>query len=252
MKLASLDNPKPVYSEHSRLCSDILCPRSEFAGMLEGKQFQWIRPGVAAINKQNREDRLGWLVTKAVTNGGQFSNMPPSLTGTWLRKIYLCDINGYAILSLHIPLIQKNATHVLHITALAVIANMLHDSKTVHLVSSLNDRLQLEQPYTTSCTTWDTNDDFTHGVILDMTNATTVNVSLARLYFDAIASVIGSVCDILMQNCRDPKLLHRIACIRSRSYSYSTRKAWEWLSANELQSIGIRFESGVSRMYLPE
>lgn len=251
MKLVSLDIPKNVYSEYSRLCSGILCPRSEFGAMLRGKQFQWIRPGVAAIYKNNHGEQLGWLVTKAVTNGGQFYNMPSNLTGTWLRKIYLCDINGYAILSLHIPLSPNNATHVLNITSLAVIANMLHDRATVHLVASMNERLQLEPEYTTYAT-WGTDDVFVDDGIVNMTHNTSINVSLARLYFDAVATMIGSVCDILIQKCRDPNLLHRIASIRARSHSYSTRKMWEWLSVNELQSIGIKFENGVSRMYLPE
>ena len=106
MKVYGLPKEAPSLIEASRLCSyRVFSP----IGSRRSPLLKWVQPGVAAVYKGNDHDslverRVGTIVMRASVNRGQFRNMPPELTGTWLRHIYLCDEEGMGRVSMYLPM----------------------------------------------------------------------------------------------------------------------------------------------------
>ena len=112
MKISGLLEETPSLIGASKLCSSrVFSPIGSQHSLR--KFLKWVQPGVAAVYKGNDHDglvdsRVGTIVMRASVNRGQFRNMPPELTGTWLRHIYLCDEEGMARVSMYVPMKSMN------------------------------------------------------------------------------------------------------------------------------------------------
>lgn len=204
---------------------------------------EWVNPGVAAVYKEGhtdslREKRVGSLVLKAEINRGQYSNLPPDVTGVWLRKITLLDINGYARLNMHTPMKSKTRIRP------DLLAFFLHLCSNTNTSAYTNDLLDTYL-YANDMTNVGTATATMYNMIgnQNVTN-TEVSVGIGRLFADSISSLVDVACESIMQvavHRSDEDLLLRVARIKNHTRIGASLSDVGSINLMELNSIGLTF-----------
>lgn len=241
MKVYGLPKEKPSLIEASRLCSSRVFSSIGSLNRLH-KFLKWVQPGVAAVYKGNEHDslvdrRVGTIVMRASVNRGQFRNMPPELTGTWLRHIYLCDEEGMARVSLHVPM---KSMKIIRPDVLILYLHMCSNNTLVPLINAATSYIGQTHNYlfTADNTTPGTGNYFPDH---NMTN--TVTMDITRLFYESVAGLVDLVCESIMSlvvEKPDAELFRRVARIKGRARMF---EPYSNLPFEDLDTIGLTFNS---------
>lgn len=243
MKIIGLPKETPSLIEASKLCSSTVFSSITSLNRLH-KFLKWVQPGVAAVYKGNDHDslvdrRVGTIVMRASVNRGQFSNMPPELTGTWLRHIYLCDEEGMARVSMHVPM---KSMKIIRPDVLILFLHMCSNATIAPLVNAATSYIGQARNYL------DTPDNTTPGTGAalifneDVTN-NTVTMDISRLFYESVAGLVDLVCESIMSlvvEKPDAEVLRRVARIKNHARLFEPYRNFPF---EDLDTIGLTFNS---------
>lgn len=242
MKIIGLPKETPSLIEASKLCSSTVFSSIGSLNRLH-KFLKWVQPGVAAVYKGNDHDslvdcRVGTIVMRASVNRGQFRNMPPELTGTWLRHIYLCDEEGMGRVSMYVPM---KSMKIIRPDVLILFLHMCSNTTLAPLVNAVTSYIGQTHNYlvTPDITTTGTGADLMFNQ--DATNTVTMDIS--RLFYESVAGLVDLVCESIMSLAvekSDAELLRRVVRIRSRARLF---EPYRNLPFEDLDTIGLTFNS---------
>lgn len=242
MKIIGLPKEAPSLIEASRLCSSRVFSSIGSLNRLH-KFLKWVQPGVAAVYKGNEHDslvdrRVGTIVMRASVNRGQFRNMPPELTGTWLRHIYLCDEEGMGRVSMYVPM---KSMKIIRPDVLILFLHMCSNTTLAPLVNAATSYIGQTHNYlvTPDNTTPGTGAAFMFNQ--DATNTVTMDIS--RLFYESVAGLVDLVCESIMSlvvEKPDAELLRRVVRIKSRARMF---EPYHNLPFEDLDTIGLTFNS---------
>lgn len=243
MKIIGLPKEPPSLIEASKLCSSTVFSSIGSLNRLH-KFLKWVQPGVAAVYKGNDHDslvdrRVGTIVMRASVNRGQFRNMPPELTGTWLRHIYLCDEEGMGRVSMYVPM---KSMKIIRPDVLILFLHMCSNATIAPLVNAATSYIGQTHNYlvTPDNTTPGTGAAFMFNQ--DATN-NTVNMDISRLFYESVAGLVDLVCESIMSmvvDKPDVELLRRLARIKGRVRMF---EPYSNLPFEDLDTIGLTFNS---------
>ena len=245
MKVYGLPKEAPSLIEASRLCSyRVFSPIGIMNLHTLHKFLKWVQPGVAAVYKGNEHDslvdrRVGTIVMRASVNRGQFRNMPTELTGTWLRHLYLCDEEGMARVSMHVPM---KSMKIIRPDALILFLHMCSNTTLAPLVNAATSYVGQANNYlvTPDSTTTGTGTAFMFNQ--DVTT-NTVNMDISRLFYESVAELVDLVCESILSlvvKKPDAELFRRVARIKNRARLFEPYHNFPF---EELDTIGLSFNS---------
>jgi len=242
LKIINLPVEQPSLIEASRLCSSRVFSAIGSLNRLH-KFLKWVQPGVAAVYKGNDHDslvdrRVGTIVMRASVNRGQFRNMPPELTGTWLRHIYLCDEEGMGRVSMYVPM---KSMKIIRPDVLVLFLHMCSNATIAPLVNAATSYIGQTHNYlvTPDSTTPGTGAAFMFNQ--DVTN--TVNMDISRLFYESVAGLVDLVCESIMSlvvEKPDAELFRRVVRIKNRARLFGH---YSNLPFEGLDTIGLTFNS---------
>ncbi len=242
MKIINLPVEQPSLIEASRLCSSRVFSAIGSLNRLH-KLLKWVQPGVAAVYKGNDHDslvdrRVGTIVMRASVNRGQFRNMPPELTGTWLRHIYLCDEEGMGRVSMYVPM---KSMRIIRPDVLILFLHMCSNTTIAPLVNAATSYIGQTHNYlvTPDNTTPGTGAAFMFNQ--DATNTVTMDIS--RLFYKSVAGLVDLVCESIMSlvvEKPDAELFRRVVRIKNRARLF---EPYSNLPFEDLDTIGLTFNS---------
>lgn len=240
MKVYGLPKEAPSLIEASRLCSIKVFPS---IGSRTSPLLKWVQPGVAAVYKGNDHDslvdrRVGTIVMRASVNRGQFRNMPPELTGTWLRHIYLCDEEGMGRVSMYLPMTSMK---IIRPDVLILFLHMCSNTTLAPLVNAVTSYVGQANNYlvTPDSTTTGTGTAFMFNQ--DVTT-NTVNMDITRLFYESVAGLVDLVCESILSlvvKKPDAELFRRVARIKNHARLFEPYS----IPFEELDTIGLSFNS---------
>lgn len=242
MKIIGLPKEPPSLIEASKLCSSTVFSPIGSLNRLH-KFLKWVRPGVAAVYKGNDHDslvdrRVGTIVMRASVNRGQFRNMPPELTGTWLRHIYLCDEEGMGRVSMYVPM---KSMKIIRPDVLILFLHMCSNTTIAPLVNAARSYIGQTHNYlvTPDSTTPGTGTAF----MFNQNTTNTVNMDISRLFYESVAGLVDLVCESIMSlvvKKPDADLFRRVARIKNRARMF---EPYSNLPFDDLDTIGLTFNS---------
>ena len=243
MKVYGLPKEEPSLIEASRLCSSRVFSSIGTLNRLH-KFLKWVQPGVAAVYKGNDHDslvdrRVGTIVMRASVNRGQFRNMPPELTGTWLRHIYLCDEEGMGRVSMYLPM---KSMKIIRPDVLILFLHMCSNTTLAPLVNAATSYVGQANNYlvTPDSTTNGTGTAFRFNQ--DVTT-NTVNMDITRLFYESVAGLVDLVCESILSlvvKKPDAELFRRVARIKNHARMFEPYSNFPF---DELDTIGLSFNS---------
>jgi len=243
VKIIGLQKEPPSLIEASKLCSSTVFSSIGSLNRLH-KFLKWVQPGVAAVYKGNDNDslvdrRVGTIVMRASVNRGQFRNMPPELTGTWLRHIYLCDEEGMGRVSMYVPM---KSMKIIRPDVLILFLHMCSNTTLAPLVNAATSYVGQANNYlvTPDSTTTGTGTAFMFNQ--DVTT-NTVNMDITRLFYESVAGLVDLVCESIMSlvvENPDVELFRRVVRIKNRARLF---EPYNNLPFEDLDTIGLTFNS---------
>jgi hypothetical protein len=243
VKIIGLPKETPSLIEASKLCSSTVFSSIGTLNRLH-KFLKWVQPGVAAVYKGNEHDslvdrRVGTIVMRASVNRGQFRNMPPELTGTWLRHIYLCDEEGMARVSMYVPMKSMN---IIRPDVLILFLHMCSNTAIAPLVNAATSYIGHTHNYLVT-----TDDNTTPGTgaafMFNQDATNTVTMDISRLFYESVAGLVDLVCESIMSlvvKKPDVELFRRVARIKNRARLF---EPYSNLPFEDLDTIGLTFNS---------
>ena len=205
--------------------------------------MKWAQPGVAAVYKGNDHDslvdrRVGTIVMRASVNRGQFRNMPPEITGTWLRHIYLCDEEGMTRASMYVPM---KSMKIIRPDVLILFLHMCSNTTIAPLVNAATSYNGQPHNY---LVTPDSTTPGTEAVFMFNQDATnTVTMDISRLFYESVAGLVDLVCESIMSlvvEKPDAELFRRVVRIKNRARLFEPYSNFPF---EDLDTIGLAFNS---------
>ena len=242
MKIIGLPKETPSLIEASKLCSSRVFSPIGALNRLH-KFLKWVQPGVAAVYKGNEHDslvdrRVGTIVMRASVNRGQFRNMPPELTGTWLRHIYLCDKEGMGRASMYVPM---KSMKIIRPDVLVLFLHMCSNTTLAPLVNAATSYIGHTHNY---LVTPDNTTPGTGAAFMFNQNVTnTVTMGISRLFYESVAGLVDFVCESIMSLVAekpDAELFRRVVRIKNRARMF---EHYSNLPFEDLETIGLTFNS---------
>ena len=242
MKIIGLPKEEPSLIEASKLCSSTVFSSIGTLNRLH-KFLKWVQPGVAAVYKGNDHDslverRVGTIVMRASVNRGQFRNMPPELTGTWLRHIYLCDEEGMGRVSMYLPM---KSMKIIRPDVLILFLHMCSNTTLAPLVNAAMSYVGQANNYlvTTDSTTTGTGTAF----MFNQNTTNTVNMDITTLFYESVAGLVDLVCESILSlvvKKPDAELFRRVVRIKNRARLFEPYRNFPF---EDLETIGLTFNS---------